>query len=271
MYTHYPQVRSPVREYGARLLSGSPAQQLLPTSEPGSAGWTRSRSDRLSLDVEHWTLNTLRSKCEETNKGGRAVLPHPGVLTLTLSLLLNCKSDSWILNCWRHLSVRRLWSLAARTIRNWLVREERLMFVDQCLCQIPRPKSESDRPRDLEGRERCRDPGPWAGAGGPGQADLRGVEWFRDNVQTLNLIKLKNVFLISPFTRSGHWREADEVLTESMVTITMTTTGLTTLTTLRKATFTHRMDLVLMGWGHPHVEVLGQATFAAGVNDNWKL
>ena len=32
-----------------------------------------------------------------------------------------------------------------------------------------------------------------------------------------------------------------------MVTITMTTTGLTTLTTLRKATYTHRMDLVLMG------------------------
>ena len=42
MYTHYPQVRSPVREYGARLLSGPPAQQLLPTSEPGAAVWIRS-------------------------------------------------------------------------------------------------------------------------------------------------------------------------------------------------------------------------------------
>ena len=56
VYTHYPQVRSPVREYGARLLSGSPAQQLLPTSEPGSAGWTRSKSDRLTLNIEHFQV-----------------------------------------------------------------------------------------------------------------------------------------------------------------------------------------------------------------------
>ena len=54
---------------------------------------------------------------------------------------------------------------------------------------------------------------------------------------------------------------------ESMATITTTTTtGRTTLTTSRKASYILRMDLVPMASGHPPVGVLGQATSAAGDN-----
>ena len=81
-------------------------------------------------------------------------------------------------------------------------------------------------------------------------------------------MNLLSIFLLH---RSGLWREAGGVLTESMVTITTTTTGLTTLTILRRASFTQRMDLVLTGWGLPPVEVLGQAMSAAGVTVTWQL
>ena len=40
----YPQVRSAVEQYGTRLLACPPTQQLLPTSEPGTTGWTRFKS-----------------------------------------------------------------------------------------------------------------------------------------------------------------------------------------------------------------------------------
>ena len=54
---------------------------------------------------------------------------------------------------------------------------------------------------------------------------------------------------------------------ESMATITTTTTtGRTTLTTSRKASYILRMDLVPMASGRPPVGVLGQVTSAAGDN-----
>ena len=66
----YPQVRSAVEQYRTRLLACPPTQQLFPTSEPGTAGWTRFKSSwkYLLQQIEslaiikwlrRWTLKAL--------------------------------------------------------------------------------------------------------------------------------------------------------------------------------------------------------------------